>query len=197
MRQHSTRVLLTSIVLLSLPLLAQECSQLQGSTSDEMVSYLEGAVYHRADPVCIVFAMKALGERRYDPAIPVLTQLLKFRQASVGTEQYFPSNRPEYPAIPALVRMGEPALPSLLDTIKSDTPSAIAKHNALFVWMVIHEHQQARGVEKLKAAADRAIDARSRDNLLLAVSSAVKLCIPREKAACEAAARRGLNPDGR
>ncbi len=61
------------------PVAAQECAVLQGASPSDLVSYLVGVEPNQQNAPCVAFAIREIGEHRYESAIPVLAKLLDFR----------------------------------------------------------------------------------------------------------------------
>jgi hypothetical protein len=79
MKELKAIALITALFLLgAFRVAALECDRLQNSSSDELVSYLDQIMPNRENAECITFAID-IGNRRYEPAIPVLTKLFDFR----------------------------------------------------------------------------------------------------------------------
>jgi hypothetical protein len=172
---------------------AQECPPLSRAASDELVSYLDGAVPNQENAECITFAIKMLEKRRYEPAIPVLTKLLDFRRPRTAEEKAgVITLHTFYPATSALEEIGKASLPSVLAAIKADTTSEKARENAVSVWMELHKYDESpEGVALLKREADETDDAAIKQRLTWAVSKALTWCNPPDKEKCKTAAETG------
>lgn len=172
---------------------AEDCSRLQQATSDALVSYLTEVVPGETSGDCVTTAIRRLDGFRYEPAIPVLIKLLDFRRPRTELEKEGIAVRMQqideiYPAASGLERIGKGALPAVLETIKSPATSAIARKNAVSVWMVIHKYEHVEAVSVLKREALASADPAANQNLRWAVSEASRHCNPREVAGCRAAA---------
>src|ERR1700733_13522910 len=150
-------------------LAAQECDRLRDATSSELVSYLNG-VSDRRGAECTAFAIKKLGEYRYEAAVPVLAGLLDFRRpADVREKQglylHIQGIDEVYPAARALEEIGKGSLPAVLSVIKGDSSSTTSRENAVFVWMEIHKDESPKGVALLKLEGDKTEDATAKSHL--------------------------------
>ena len=171
---------------------AQECASLQHASPTQLVSYLDGVRPNEENAECITVAIKRLTPLRFEPAIPVLAKLLDFRRPPTKGEKFHFYLRPQipeelYPAAGALEEIGEKALPSVLDVIKTSS-STKARDNAVTVWMEIHKYEPVKGVASLRQEAIVADDPKFTENLKLALSKAVSLCFSKGKIGCDTAA---------
>ena len=83
MKKSKTVLLLAALLLTSgISVAAEKCDPLQTAPPDRLVSYLDGivrgTVRDRETVKCIVFAIKELGNQRYEPGIPAITRFLDF-----------------------------------------------------------------------------------------------------------------------
>jgi hypothetical protein len=184
---------ITVALLICLPVAAQECATLQAVSPSGLVPYLNRAVDRRQNAPCVAFAIKKIGEQRYEPAIPVLTKVLEFRWP-VGVNQKQRRFVLEhdgftiYPAAEALERIGKSSLPAVLDAMKANSTSREAMEVAVSVWMTIYRDQSPTGVALLKQEADRAKEPMARQRLGWAAFRAAQgWCDPSERAKCNAA----------
>ena len=174
---------------------AESCNQLQNASSDELISYLQGGNFGDDDSQCAEFAIRTLGRRRYEPAIPSLVKLLDFRRPLTEREKqglylHIQSIDEIYPAANALEDLGEKALPAVLDAIKAKSTTEVGRANAVFAWMTFYKSDSpAKGVSLLRTELDKAEDLTTRENLKWALSKAISWCNPKDKVECEEAAR--------
>lgn len=176
------------------PVAAQDCERLKNAAPDELVSYLNGLAPDEGNAQCVTFAIKVLDRLRYEPAIPVLSRLLDFRRPPNHHEQHGILLHPPiieeiYPTANALEEIGQSALPSVLEVIKSGSASSRARENAASVWMVIHKYESPKGVALLRQEAANAGDDVARKNLEWAISKAVAWCNPADQELCKTAAK--------
>jgi len=152
---------------------AEKCDLLENAPPDRLVSYLDGmvrgTVRGREMVECIVFAIKKLGNQRYEPGIPAVTRFLDFHWPLSLEERlkrqrlyYVAEQRraESYPASTALVEIGVKSLPNVLETIKADSTLPIAREMAVVVVMQIYRSEPQNGVALLKKEADQEKDAR-------------------------------------
>jgi hypothetical protein len=171
----------------------QDCDSLQAATSDELVSYLNGIVPDQDNAKCITFAIKRLGERRFEPAMAVVARLLDFRRPlnereKQGLYLHIQVAEEIYPAANALEEIGKKALPTISEVIKGTTTSTTARANAVSVWMEIYKHEGPKGVALLKQEVTETDDAAVKQNLKWAISEALALCNPDDMVKCKIAA---------
>jgi hypothetical protein len=174
------------------PLAAQECPSLQSASPNEHASYLEKTPDSRRNSPCIAFALKKIGEHRYEPAIPVLTKFLQFRwPPGVNQKQrrfvLEHDGFTIYPAAEALERIGKVSLPAVLDAMKTTAPTHEAMEVAVSVWMTIYKDQAPAGVALLKQEADKTTKALPQQRLgWAAFRAATGWCNSSERPQCEA-----------
>jgi hypothetical protein len=188
---------------------AEKCGPLQNAPPDRLVSYLDGmvrgTVHGREMVECIVFAIKKLGNQRYEPGIPAVTRFLDFHWPLSPEESrqrqrlyYVPEQRraDSYPATTALVEIGIKSLPNVLETIKADSSVPIQQENAVAVLMQIYKNEPQKGVALLKAemqqnnegATTQNVRGTTKRNLGFALYKAQLWCSPSDRAQCKAAA---------
>jgi len=120
---------------------------------------------------------------------------LDFRIPRTPVEEIFHGLSEEtFPAEAALELIGKKVLPEVLRAIEADSTSAIARENALSVWMQIYREsdEQPKGVSLLKQEENRVSDSAIKQKLRWAVQKALTYCNPPEKAACQEAAATGV-----
>jgi hypothetical protein len=194
---HVKVVALATLLFLALGgrLFGQDCESLRSASPDDLVSFLDANPPDEANAECLTFAIHKLGEKRYEPAIPVLARLLDFRRPLNEREKrglyLHIQGIPEiYPAANALEEIGASALPTVLEVIKAGSASTTARENAVSVWMEIYKYESPKGVARLKQEADKTNDA-AKQNLKWALSKALTWCNPPDEAQCKAAAKTG------
>jgi hypothetical protein len=179
----------------SLHAATQECNTLQSRSPGNMASYLSDTTDRRQNTSCIAFAIKTLGEQRYEPAIPILTKFLDFRWP-VGAHQKqmrLVLERDKltiYPAADALEKMGQASLPAILAAMQKKSTSRAAMEVAVSVWMTIHKDNAPLGVSLLKQEADNATDPFSKHQLEWATFlAATGWCDRSEQVQCDESLR--------
>lgn len=180
-----------SLIALDAPSFGDGCEQLENLSVSDVRAFLESAVSANSSAGCVEFAIKRLGEARYEPAISVLVKFLGFRRQPTELEKNgtYIRAREWYPAVVALEEIGKPALSALLESIKVDNKSTVVRDNAVAVWMQIYKYDTPHGIARLKHEADKANDPTTKENLKSAVSKALSWCNPVDEALCNAAAK--------
>jgi len=170
------------------------CDSLQNASSPDLVQFLNAVVPDEWNARCITWAIHKLGKEHHEPAIPRLVKLLDFRLPLTPKEEMRQgTSQAPFPAEEALAQIGKKALPEVLLAIEADSTSAIARENALSVWMEIYREsdEQPKGVSLLKQEETHASDSAIKQKLRWAVQKALTYCNPPEKSACQEAARTG------
>jgi hypothetical protein len=190
----------TFILLLtcSKPLMGQECERLRTAAPDDLTSFLGTVVPDQKNADCVTSAIRKIGARRHEPAVPSLVKLLDFRRPLEGQEKHGVHSHMRgvsdwYPAVDALEAMGAKALPALLDAIKADTTSMTARENAVVAWMEIYRQsdEHPKAVALLKQAETTSVDSSTKQRLDWAIKKALTWCNPPEATACRHAAETG------
>jgi hypothetical protein len=179
--------------------LTQECARFRDASSEELVRYLSVTTPNVATTDCVTFAIVAMGQRRYRPAICVLVKLLDFHLLPPPAEDMlFETSGPRYyPATAALMEIGRSSLPYLMRAMRSNSTSPIARKNAVAVFMYLNGSNPAKGIASLKQEEDRAAHLSAKQNLAAAPFTAMHCCAPDHKRICEAAAKTGTAPEQR
>jgi hypothetical protein len=172
------------------------CDSLRDANVIDLFQFLSGVVPDEKNGGCVTWAIHRLGNEHYDPAIPGLVKLLGFRRPQTSEEKMGFYIRPQttdeiFPAAEALELMGKKALPEILRAIEADGTSAVARENAIFVWMEIHKYEQPKGVALLKQEEARPSDDAIKRRLRMAVQKAVTYCNPPDAVGCRQAAATG------
>ncbi len=172
---------------------SQECENLRNATPEQLVAFLNENSPSEDTSQCITYAIAKLGEQRYEPAISALVRLLGFQRPPTDREKrgYHIRMQASYPAVEAIAQLGKSTLPAILEALRSDTGSPLARANAVFAWMEIYKYEKPAGIAALRQAVDRATDASSKQNLKWAVSKAMSWCSPIEETECKEAAAKG------
>ena len=175
-----------------------ECDSLQNASSSDLVQYLHGIVPNERNGDCITWAMRKLGKDQFEAAIPTLARLLDFRRPPTPREKRGYVMHPQgisdlYPAAGALELFGKQALPAVLNVMRADSSSTVARENSVGVWMEIYRQsdEQPKGVALLKQEESKTDDDAIRRRLKWATDRAVTYCNPPDVAACRRAAATG------
>jgi hypothetical protein len=117
----------------------------------------------RSDPEQVFKAMRRLGELRAVTAIDDLTKLLTLKRVfdwetpenagRTGIEETIIMAANRYPAVDALISIGKPALPSLVEVIGSHESGSLESENAVFAVFMILEARPEKAAEFLRRAA--------------------------------------------
>ena len=202
MREIRITALICAICLLGVRAAAAEgCKSLQNVGMEGLVSYLDQTVPNSGNAECVTFAIKTLGQHRYEPAVSALAKFLDFRRPPNDLEEgpvslHRQVIEEQYPATNAMEEIEETsksarssAVPTaVLGVIGSASSSVTARENAVVVWMDLHRYKSSRGVASLRQEAIKASDPAVRENLIWALSKAPARCSPNDKARCRAAA---------
>lgn len=173
-----------------------ECDSLQNATPPDLVQFLNGVIPDGKNGDCVTWAIKKLGKEQYEPAIAMLTKLLDFRRPPTPREKQgiylrLPIVSEIYPAAGALHLIGKKALPEVLRVIEADSGSALARENAVTVWMGMYRYEAAKGVALLKQEETKTKDIAIKQRLSWAISKALTWCNPPDEAACRVSSRTG------
>jgi hypothetical protein len=170
------------------------CYGLQNASAPDLLEFLNAVVPAEWNARCITWAIHKLGKEHHEPAIPRLVKLLDFRLPLTPKEEMLQgTSQAPFPAEEALAQIGKKALPEVLRAIEADSTSAIARENALSVWMEIYREsdEQPKAVSLLKQEETKVSDNAMNEKLRLAVQKALTYCNPLEEIACEEAAKTG------
>jgi hypothetical protein len=170
----------------------EQCSTLQSSSPEELSQFLQAAIPHIDNPHCVAFALRTLGNQKYEPAVSTVAKFLDFRRPKSEEENNGLYIRPNsidelYPAAHALVAMGAVSLPAVLAVIESGSSSQLARENAISVWMEIQRDDSPHAVATLVREAETKSDPIARQNLDWAATKALDWCNPPDKPQCKAA----------
>jgi hypothetical protein len=171
---------------------AQKCDRFVNSRDSELQRFLQQRTSDQ-DPWCTVVALRTLGHHQVTGAISTLVDYLDFEAPMSEAEKngifIQPREPGKYPAETALFEIGKPALPALLDVIRSNTDSTSLKRaNAIDAIMLIFREDNPSGVKLIRQAAESESDAKAAQSLHRAATEAVRGCVPEVKADCIAAA---------
>ena len=182
------------ILMTGVPVVAQECSTLQGASPNDLVSHISRVEPNQKNASCVAFAIHEIGNQLYEPAIPILTKLLDFRwpRDKWQKQRYFPdapnpADVQIFPAATALEKIGKNSLPAVLEAVKAESTSRIARETAVTVWMAIYKNEAPKAVALLKQEADRTKDPATRQRVGWAAFKALNWCVPADQAQCQAA----------
>lgn len=169
------------------------CQDLQSARAPQLLQFLNGVTPDESNGQCVTWAIHRLGQDRYEPAIPALVKLLDFRRPKTEAEQKGFFTRVQiteevFPAAEALEQIGNKALPSVLRAIQVASTSAIARENAVAVWMEAYKYDHQNGIARLRSEQVNSHDVAVRQRLEWAIQKALSYCAASERAACIEAA---------
>jgi hypothetical protein len=123
------------------------------------------------DRAKVIQAIDKLGELKATEAIEDLVGLLTLDRGA----KYFDKENPPsggiisassiYPAVQALYRIGEPAVPALIKVIENEKSDALASKNAHWVILTIYREEPGDAVKLLKEAADKSLTIEGKERL--------------------------------
>lgn len=196
-RLTERRVVVAAIFLLTVLLGGIAMSKLGAQTSDQpspqagdevkaLLALVRNEQLRENEPKRVVQAIKRLGELRSTEAISDLTKLLAFRQtlewedslgpngeSTVEIHPIAPSER--YPAARALIDIGRPGLPALVEVIETQQTGSITSENALYTVMQIFREKPTEAVAYLTQAAAKASSSQSGQRLSYAADKAAEI----------------------
>lgn len=183
------------LTVLSAQSVGQTCENLRNARPEDLVSFLNRDQPERDNPECLTVAIYALGQKRYEPAIPSLAKFLDFRRLPNDHEKRHSYIRMQglYPAVDALNEIGMNALPTVLGVIKGASFSAVARDNAVSVWMEIYKYDAPKGIAALREDEDKTTEIDAKQELKSALAKALTLCNPPDQGRCRAAAHTGYS----
>lgn len=142
---------------------------------------------------CVVKAIQFLGTFQVHEAIPRLIELLGYRYNPIKSIKVMTSGQ-VYPAIGALIRIGEPAVPLLVRSISIQDENPDLRKNALDTLLSIYREDPQHAIAVLQKAADEESDPIRMQRLQEAVRESQNSPCRGSAAACE---RWGLYKEAR
>jgi hypothetical protein len=147
---------------------AGQC-RLRDSEVTRLLGILRDQHVRETDPYRVREAMRELGEARCAEAVGDLVKLLDYRfkfnweGGKVRIQPIFVSTR--YPAVGALIQIGEPALPEVTRAIGQNPPDSLIARNAAYAVKGIFAGKTEPAVKYLTQAADSESDREQADRL--------------------------------
>ena len=146
----NTKVAIALLVISATPSFAQQCDSLAAMSRIDALAYLRHGPDWASHAACATAAIAKIGEYRYESGIPLLINFLDFKGSSnlhqkLRREVVEHNGLSGYPAADALVRVGRPALPALLDLIKANGTLREEVDIATAVWMTIYKDEAPPG----------------------------------------------------
>src|SRR5207237_1137991 len=131
-----------------------------------LLSKLRDEQLRQSDPEEVFKAMRRLGELRAVVVVGDLVRLLTLKRifdwetpenaGHTGIEETIITVANRYPAVDALISIGKPALPALVEVIGSRESGSLESENAIFGVFMILQAQPAKGAEFRRRAARQA-----------------------------------------
>lgn len=157
--------------------LSQRTDQSTGKDREtiELLKVLRNDQLRQREPDRVIKAVEQVGELKSIAAIHDLVKLLTFtrniqeeRAGDVIVGEHFITTFARYPAARALFRIGKPALPALIEVIKTEETGSLESENATYTVTQIFRDVPSDGVEYLRHAAATASSAREVERLSVA-----------------------------
>lgn len=135
-RQLATRLSILAVIAVAACL---SCGSSEQTTVQELVAIVDDPSLAKTDRSKVVDAILELGERRATGAVPTLSEKLDFHINAGGLflTQEIPAPEIEYPAVQALLSIGEPSVPGIADALALRIRSETFVVNALYTVMEI------------------------------------------------------------
>jgi hypothetical protein len=161
------------------------------ATKAEIVAYLTSE-RKQEDAECIKNALIKLSKFHDSTDSGVLASYLNFEMpsrttgdnnGSVFTHPSWLGDR--YPAIAALVEIGKPSIPAVIDAIGNSDTTEVAWRNAIETIRVIYRDDQVMGVRVLNDANRASPDPARADRLRRAARAAADKCAPYPGTSCK------------
>ncbi len=129
------------------------------------------------DPDRLAKAIRRAGSLRLVETIPDLINLLGFRykfrwEREGGPQVIRPTSTSRYPAAEALIEIGKPALPALVDVVATHDFNTIQSERARYAIREIFRYEPSNAKEFLKDAAAKASTSEAKQRLLKALQTA-------------------------
>ncbi len=155
-------------------------AQVQSSPAGERRDKIENLLatirdpkLRQSDPERVVAAIQALGRMKAVEAVDDLAKLLAFRrtfpwETGRGPIQEFHIETPasRYPAVGALMEIGEPSLPAMIRVIKSYELTSLESRNAMEVVSYLFRGRRQAAIDFLRAAGEHTATPKEAQRLL-------------------------------
>jgi hypothetical protein len=166
---------------------ATECPEVASAGVPELVQYLK-TKSSTADPTCVAQAITRLGNFRSILGVQVLVSLLDYRRPESEKERYHLYDAHDiFPAVPALVSIGEPAVPGLIAKLQTGDMSRVARSNGIRAIVFIYSANQLRAITILRKAAANAPNQEAAARLESCARDAIAFCGEKWRVKCEEA----------
>jgi len=148
------------------------------------VAILSDGQYLAKDQVCVAQAMRFLGTFHVAESAPRLTELLSYKRVIKNPMKVL-TPADEYPALGALIGIGEPAVPALIRVIAVASEGEVTRKNAIDALMTIYRENPVMGVRALENAAVNEPDPSAAQQLRVGVEEARALGCRGSAPACK------------
>ena len=167
---------------------ALDCNEVVSQKkSDDLISFLKTRA-QQMDAECVSRAITTLGDLRAASGADALASFLDFERPQSERERAGVADpHDKFPAVPALVSIGLPAVPTLMRKLQGGEMTKVARQNAIRSIVLIHSEDPSRAIETLKRAAT---ETRTQEESLRMESSArdaIRFCSKSWRDRCEAA----------
>ncbi|MGD0693792.1 MAG: hypothetical protein ABSB82_02965 [Terriglobia bacterium] len=139
---------------------------------EKLLVVIRDAKLRESDPGRVVEAIEELGHVKAVEAIDDLVKLLTFRrtwpwETPGGPIQEFRIETPglRYPAVSALIEIGQPSVPAMVKVIEAHESSSLESQNALWVIRSLFQYNGKEGIDYLKEAAKHSSSPRGAQRL--------------------------------
>jgi hypothetical protein len=172
--------------------LGQQCDQLKSGSVADATSYIDHAGNDSRAAECAEVAFKQIAALPAQQAVPLLIQRLGYKRPKTESEQagfyvhHPPGPQYFFPAIDALVTLGDAAEPGLLEFLaQNESASAVERDNALYALFLIKHGDVLHLLDDIAHQRAQTSDAAASARLSAAAKQSVKWCNPQIRSSCE------------
>lgn len=123
---------------------------------EQLIEYLKN-VTATTNSDCVTRAVRRLGDFRDPSGVDVLARFLDFQSPMSERERFHVADmHDQYPAVPALMSIGLPALPTLIRKLETGELSQTGRDNTLRTISLIYRDTPVEGIRILKKASAEA-----------------------------------------
>lgn len=129
----------------------------------ELKTVLSEKGLRKSDPARLENAITQVAAQKIVDLIPELVQLLDYKHHRPETsglivEIHTSTPESEYPAIAALIRIGEPSRFELIECLRNNNPESLLAMNAFQAFSAIYRYSSAKGIDELIQAIKNEAD---------------------------------------
>lgn len=166
---------------------AEDCPSVTNLSQAELLQWIDGH-RDRSEGLCLAIAINRIGEFRSVEATSTLLDFLDFQRPETDREKLHISTlHDKFPAVPALFSIGKPAVPQILERLKTGNLSENARHNAVRSLVLIYRDNPVDAVTALRKAADKLGNDVEKDRILVSARDAASTCPKSWQSRCSAA----------